>query len=201
MIYGTHNSGTGGKLVWWLRPLAWIINPTSKCQDRNIVQQLEDGIKWFNIQVALVGNKWKFTHGLAIYQEDVIETLALMKCYGTKENPIYFQLYLDKCFWVKNTHEQFLELISTIEKTLCDETFYCQSLWNERDNIRISSQMTKPIKSATEHYWTMGWVKSTKPKNLLDRLPLPKYHAKKYNNKYKSECTKEYLMLDFYELS
>lgn len=31
MILGTHNSATGGKLLWWLKPLAWLINPTSKC--------------------------------------------------------------------------------------------------------------------------------------------------------------------------
>lgn len=101
MILGTHNSATGGKLLWWLRPLAWIINPTSKCQNRTIADQLADGVKVFNLQVAYVGGTWRFTHGLAIYKEDVIETLAMMKACSTKEEPIYFQLYLDKCFWCK----------------------------------------------------------------------------------------------------
>ena len=49
MIYGTHNSATGGKLVWWLRPFAWVINPTSKCQDNSIDEQLQDGVKLFNL--------------------------------------------------------------------------------------------------------------------------------------------------------
>ena len=66
MILGTHNSATGGQLLWWLRPLAWVINPTSKCQDRTIQEQLIDGVKVFNLQVAYVGGKWRFTHGLAI---------------------------------------------------------------------------------------------------------------------------------------
>jgi hypothetical protein len=201
MIYGTHNSGTGGKLVWWQRPLGWFINLVSQCQDRSITQQLEDGIRWFNLQFAFVGGKWKFTHGLAIYQEDLIETIAIMKTYATKENPIYAQLYLDRCFWVKNTHEQFLEIVRDIEDKFCDDTFIIHSIWNEREDRRISPKSIKSIKSAVEHYWTMGWVKSTKPKNLLDRLPLPKYHAKKYNKQYKANNKHKYLMLDFYELT
>ena len=76
MIFGTHNSATGGQLLWW-RPLAWVINPTSKCQDKIITDQLADGVKLFNLQVALVGGKWRFTHGLAIYKEDVIETIVM----------------------------------------------------------------------------------------------------------------------------
>lgn len=46
--------------------------------------------------------------------------------------------------------------------------------------------------------WLMGLSCSTC--KLLIKLPLPKRHAKKYNAKCKSECKKEYLMLDFYEL-
>jgi hypothetical protein len=49
----------------------------------------------------------------------------------------------------------------------------------------------------TEHYWTMGWAK-VNAKSWIDKLPLPKYHAKKYNKKYIDECKKQYLMLDFY---
>ena len=55
MIFGTHNSATGGHLVWWLRPIGGIINITSKCQDKTIAQQLADGVKVFNLQVAFVG--------------------------------------------------------------------------------------------------------------------------------------------------
>ena len=201
MIYGTHNSGTGGKLVWWQRPFGWFINLVSQCQDRSIAQQLEDGVRWFNLQVAYVNKKWVFTHGLAIYEGDLFEALALMKAYATKENPIYFQIYLDRCFWVNNTHEQFLGLYKDIENVLCDDTFVCQSFWNERENKYVPITSKNKIKSATEHYWTMGWVKSTKPKNFLDRLPLPKYHAKKYNKQYKANNKYKYLMLDFYELT
>lgn len=50
-----------------------------------------------------------------------------------------------------------------------------------------------------EHYWTMSWAKNN-AKVWLDTIPLPLRHAKKHNAKYKAECKKPYLMLDFYEL-
>lgn len=124
MIFGTHNSATGGQLLWWLRPLAWLINPTSKCQDKTIQEQLQDGVKLFNLQVAYINGKWRFSHGLAIYKEDVFETLAMMKACATREEPIYFQLYLDKCFWCKQDEIAFIELCSLlISKYLEDEVF------------------------------------------------------------------------------
>lgn len=197
MIYGTHNSATGGKLLWWLRPLAWLINPTSKCQDRSIADQLADGVKVFNLQVAYIGGKWKFTHGLAIYKEDVMLTIRQLRAWATKHEPIYFQLYLDKCFWCKQDVEEFEFLVANVRNELCDDSFVMLSTWVEGTKYYPHKSNCKI--SLSEHYWTMGWVEATKPKGLLDKLPLPKYHARKYNSKYKSECKKKYLMLDYYE--
>ena len=44
MILGTHNSATSSKLVWWQRPLTWIIQPFSRCQSKSIDEQLKDGV-------------------------------------------------------------------------------------------------------------------------------------------------------------
>ena len=197
MILGTHNSATGGRLLWWLRPLAWVINPTSKCQDRTISQQLADGVKVFNLQVAYVNGKWRFTHGLAVYKEDVMLTIRQLRAWATKHEPIYFQLYLDKCFWCKQDVEEFEFLVANIKNELCNTYFIMLSAW-------VESSEYYPHKSNSgisleEHYWTLGWMKSAKPKCLLDRLPLPKYHAKKYNKTYKENNKAEYLMLDYYE--
>lgn len=195
MILGTHNSGTGGELLTWLKPLAWVINPFSKCQDRSITEQLEDGVRLFNLQVAFVGGKWRFSHGLALYKEDVYETLTMMKAYATKEEPIYFQLYLDKCFWCKQDIEEFEFLIEQLKK-ICDEKLIMLCAWVEGTDYSPYKSGKKI--SATEHYWSLGWVKSAKPKCLLDRLPLPRYHAKRYNAKYKENNKAKYLMLDYY---
>ena len=198
MIYGTHNSATGGKLLWWLKPLSWLINPTSKCQDRSIADQLADGVKVFNLQVAYIAGKWRFSHGLALYKEEVWETLKLMRLCASVKEPIYFQLYLDKCFWCKQDIEEFEFFVANIKNELCNSYFLMLSAWVEGTDYYPHKSGSNI--SLSEHYWTMGWVKSTKPKCLLDKLPLPRYHAKKYNKTYKENNKAKYLMLDYYEL-
>lgn len=194
MIYGTHNSATSGSLVWWQKPLAWVINPTSKCQSRTIAQQLADGVKVFNLQVARIGKKWRFTHGLAIYKEDVWETLKLMKLCASVKEPIYFQLYLDKCFWCKQDVEDFEFLVAQIRKEYSTNYFILERTWIEG----VEAWKRGNTLSLEEHYWTLSWAKAN-AKSWIDYLPLPKRHAKKYNAKYKGECKSKYLMLDYYE--
>lgn len=195
MKLGTHNSATGGKLLWWLKPLSWIINPTSKCQDRTIQEQLQDGVKLFNLQIAYINGKWRFSHGLALYKEDVIESIEMMKACASEEEPIYFQLYLDKSYWCKSKRDEFEKLISRLYKEYCDDNFVLLDAWDERISYHWHCAGVKM--SLEEHYWTLSW---SKDKSWIDKIPLPKRHAKKYNTKYKNECKKQYLMLDFYNI-
>jgi hypothetical protein len=67
------------------------------------------------------------------------------------------------------------------------------------DGSKVDPCVKEPNLSLEEHYWSMGWAK-VNAKSWIDYLPLPKRHAKKYNSKYKKECTKQYLMLDFYDI-
>lgn len=195
MIFGTHNSATGGKLLWWLRPIGGVINLTSKCQSRTIADQLADGVRVFNLQVSFVGGKWRFSHGLAVYKEDVFETLAMMKSCAVEE-PIYFQLYMDRCIWATNSETAFVQLVADIKKQFCSPKFVMLCAWIEGTD-KYPHKSSRKI-SLEEKYWTLNWSKSVK--GLLNKLPLPKYHAKKYNKGYKENCNKDYLMLDYYEL-
>ena len=198
MKLGTHNSATGGQLLWWLRPFAWIINPTSKCQDRTIADQLADGVKVFNLQVAYVGGKWRFSHGLALYKEDVMLTIRQLRAWATKHEPIYIQLYLDKCFWCKQDEIAFIELVSIIRAELLEDgVFMMFDPWIEGTNEYFRMGNVFETELMEEHYWTLAWGKMY-GKTWIDKLPLPKYHAKKFNAKYKNNCKSKYLMLDFY---
>lgn len=199
MIYGTHNSATGGQLVWWLRPLAWLVNLTSKCQTKSIEEQLKDGVRLFNLQVTKYRGKWVFSHGAAIYKEELIPILALMKLYASEEKPIYFNLYLDDNWFTGQPDEEFKRLVRELLQ-----------VYNRDSNVKmlyawIEGSDEYPYKSGIqlsyeEHYWTLLWAKKY-AKSLLDWLPLPKLHARSYNAKYKKSCNKEFLMLDFYEFS
>lgn len=196
MILGTHNSATGGELLWWLKPFAWVINPTSKCQDKTIQEQLADGVRLFNLQVAYIGGKWRFSHGLALYREDVMLTMRQLRAWATKHKPIYFQLYLDKCFWCKQDIEEFEKLINHINDTLCCECFCMLPPWVEGTDITYEGGSFSL--RWEERYWSKSWGKMY-GKTWLDKMPLPRRHARKYNDKYKKERVAEYLMLDFYD--
>lgn len=195
MIFGTHNSATGGQLLWWLRPLACLINLTSKCQDKTIQEQLQDGVKVFNLQVAYINGKWRFSHGLALYKEDVMLTIRQLRAWATKHEPIYFQLYLDKCFWCKQNIEEFEKLINHINDTLCCECFCMLPPWVEGTDITYKGGNFSL--RWEERYWSKSWGQMY-GKSWLDKIPLPRRHARKYNEKYKKECVADYLMLDFY---
>lgn len=195
MIYGTHNSATGDKLLWWLRPFAWIINLTSKCQNKSIKQQLEDGIRLFNLQVTYYKDNWHFSHGSAIYETDLFETLAIMKTYSKPEDPIYFQLYLDRCFWTKQNQPEFAKLIANIKQKFCCPYFVMLYAWIEGTN-KYPHRSSSKLKWE-EHYWSTTWAKN---KSWWNKIPLPKRHAKKYNKQYIDECKTKYLMLDFYNI-
>lgn len=195
MILGTHNSATGGELLWWLKPFAWVINPTSKCQDRTIQEQLADGVRLFNLQVAYINGKWRFSHGLALYKEDVMLTIRQLRAWATKHEPIYFQLYLDRSFWCKQDVEEFGKLIDEIKGNLCSDSFVLLPPWVEGTDITYKG--SPGTLGWEECYWTRSWAKEN-AQSWVDYLPLPRRHARKYNEKYKKECVADYLMLDFY---
>ena len=199
MIFGTHNSATGGKLLWWLRPFAWVINPTTKCQDKTISDQLADGVKLFNLQVSYIGGKWRFTHGLAVYNEDVIDTIAKMRACASAKQPIYFQLVLDKCLWATNSDTVFAQLVADIKKQFCCPYFVMLYAWVEGTDTYYDGTDCYPHPEWEEHYWTLNWGKMY-GKTWLDKLPLPKRHARLHNEEYKKNCKTEYLMLDYYGL-
>ncbi|MBQ8270436.1 MAG: hypothetical protein IJZ22_04415 [Bacteroidaceae bacterium] len=195
MIHGTHNSGTGGRLVWWQRPFAFILNCTSRCQERSIAEQVQDNVKLFNLQVTYYKGEWHFSHGLCIYEERLFEALGIMRAAADKKAPIYFQLCLDKNFICGQKRELFLKLVKDIKDYYCAPHFVMLSAWIEGSDIY--PHKSKKVIDKREHYWTKAWGKSF-GKSFIDRLPLPLRHAKLYNAKYRKECESKYLMLDFY---
>ena len=197
MKLGTHNSATGGKLIWWQRPIAWLLNITAKCQQRTIEEQLEDGVKLFNLQVTLYNGEWHFSHGTTIYKEKLLETLALIEMYAKPHEPIFFNLYLDDNFFLGQNCEEFRALIKDV-----------QAMYNGREGLTFLYGWIEGSEeyfrsgvniSCEEHYWSLGWAKKN-AKSWIDYLPLPKRHAIKHNDVYIANCKEEYLMLDYYDL-
>lgn len=198
MIIGTHNSATSGRLVWWLRPLSWLLHLTSRCQSKSIQEQLCDGVRLFNLQVCKYKGEWHISHGLCIYEAKLFDILDALKLYSdTFGEEIIFQLYLDKNFFAGQDEKKFLELVGEVKKKYCSPKFVMQMAWIEGTNKY--PHKTGYQLSIEEHYWTKTWsLRQTS--SWLNRLPLPRYHAKRYNKGYRISCKAEYLMLDYYEL-
>ena len=197
MILGTHNSGTAGPLVWWQRPFAFILNPTSRCQEKSITEQLKDGVKLFNLQITRYCGKWHFSHGLCIYKETLFEALGIMRAAARKGAPIYFQLYLDKNFFCGQEKELFKKLVKDIKDYYCAPHFVMLSAWIEGSK-EYPHKARKGI-NHREHYWSQAWGKAF-GKSFIDRLPLPLRHAKLHNAGYREKSDCKYLMLDFYNI-
>ena len=195
---GTHNSGTSSKLVWWQRPFCYLLNLTSRCQTLSIEDQLKNNVRLFNLQVTFYKNECVFSHGLCIYTGKLLDAIESMKQYATKESPVYFQLFLDKNFLLGQNKEAFKKLVCDLLDDLGDTNVYMVYAYIEgskeyphrNGNIKINT---------SEHYWTTSWAKAN-AKSWIDKLPLPKRHAKIYNDKYMEENKADYLMLDFIEI-
>lgn len=195
MILGTHNSATSSRLVWWQRPFSLLLHLTSRCQNRSIGEQLEDGVRLFNLQVCKYKGEWHISHGLCIYEAKLWRVLDAMKLYSEAYGEkIIFQLYLDNNFFVGQDEEKFLELVGEVKKNYCSPYFVLHTAWVEGTNKY--PHKTEQKLSIEEHYWTTSWAKD---RTMLDKLPLPKRHAKRYNKIYRQGCKADYLMLDFYE--
>lgn len=193
---GTHNSGTFSKLIWWQRPFGWLINLTSRCQTLSIEEQLKNNVRFFNLQVTYYKGQWVFSHGMAIYSERLMDAIELMNQYATTDCPVYYQLYLDKNFLLGQSINEFKILVGNLlSKYNNVKMIYA---YVEGSDIYLYKNLKDDV-NCSEHYWTMTWAKSD-AKSILDYIPLPKRHAKKFNKKYIDENKSDYLMLDFIEI-
>ena len=195
---GTHNSGTSYKLVWWQRLFTLPFQLVSQCQTRTIEQQLEDGIKWFNLQITYYNDEFVFSHGICIYDYKVNDVLMEMLKYSSKECPIYFTLSLDKNFLLGQNEDKYKEYVEFV-KSFCKNHPTIKLLYAVIEGKNEFIYRSKNSINCGEHYCTLNWSK-LHAKSWIDKLPLPKRHAKIYNKQYIEENKFDYLMLDFYEI-
>lgn len=195
---GTHNSGTSSKLVWWQRPFGFILHTSARCQTLSIEEQLQQNVRLFNLQITRYKNEWVFSHGLCIYTDKFYDAINTMVKYASEDCPIYFQLFLDKNFLLGQNKVEFKKLVDDLVDELKGTNVYLRYAYIEGTEDYLYSNST-PTLNISEHYWTLSWSKNNS-KSWLDKLPLPKRHAKKYNKQYIENNKADYLMLDFIEI-
>lgn len=195
MTFSTHNSGTGEKLVWWQRPFSALLNATARCQSMTIKEQLDFGVKFFNLQITKYKNEWVFSHGLCIYDYRLFDALSIMNEYATTEKPIYYQLYLDKNFLLKQDNESFKTLVDLLKvKSDQSNVKIVKALIEGSNELCYKSNI---VLNCYESYWTKSWAKCN-AKSWIDLLPLPKRWSKLHNQEaYECGLKYDYFMGDF----
>ena len=125
------------------------------------------------------------------------DAISKMVQYATPESPVYFQLFLDKNLLLGQNNKEFRKMVDELNNELKNTNVYMLYAYIEgtneypyRSNIKLN---------VSEHYWTISWA-DVNAKSWIDKIPLPKRHAKIYNEKYKEENKSDYLMLDFVEI-
>jgi hypothetical protein len=199
LLFGTHNSGTSSKLIWWQRLFAPILHLTSRCQSRTISEQINDGIVLFNFQVCYYRNDWYFSHGMCIYVDKLFDSIHMIQdeLNKDKSKKIYIQLSLDNNFLIGQNKDEYKKLVNLLITEYSNERLIFINCLIENGDILYNNP--KHGLKYVEHYWTSSWGKLNGT-SWLDKLPLPKRHAKKFNKDYIKSCKKGVLMLDFYDI-
>lgn len=100
MTLASHNSISYAKPQWWFKSL----NFTSKCQNKDIIEQFNCGVRLFNLRARLDNDKWVGAHGLATYKhlqlDTALQTLSTLAT--TTEDIIDVNIVLETLWWDKD---------------------------------------------------------------------------------------------------
>lgn len=182
MKLGTHNTLSYNKPQWYFR----IFNFIGKCQDLNIYQQYDAGVRYYDIRVKIKNNKVVSGHGLLTYNiniEDILDFLndqATCKVRIVLENDIFDRIF--------NSKKKEGVLISFMQKWLNKYTAITfTGCYKKRPWTKLIEIDDVPHKDCFERY---------EGKNF--KFPYPRYYAKKNNKYYWSKVNDEYYsIMDF----
>lgn len=178
MKLGTHNSLSYCKPQWYFR----LFNFIGKCQDLNIYEQYEAGVRYYDIRVKFKKDKIVSGHGLLTYNINVEDVLDFLNDQATCNVRIVLETNL---FSSKKDESK---LLDTMEKWLNKYTAITfTGCYKKKPWTRLIEMEEIPYKDCFEFY---------KGKNL--KFPYPRYYAKKKNKGYwKQVNDKYYSIMDF----
>lgn len=180
MILATHNSLSYLKPQWWLRPFAWV----GRCQSLTIEQQLEYGVRYFDIRVRVRGQKLMSGHGLLTYNVNLLKILETIE----QRVGVVVRLTLEDTKATKEQQQTFINFCIMCELRYEKIFFvggYQKGTWEHIYEFDHSSG------DITECYWTYSKKRW---------FPFPKLYAWLNNKRYKTIETEGYLMLDYVQL-
>lgn len=193
-MLGSHNSLTSYPCLWYLRPF----NVFSKCQSKTIEEQLDAGVRFFDIRIKMKPDgSYCFAHGLAKYKcNSLMHILDVLEGYANlKDTEVYFRVMLE--YNRKPKHydvikEALKNLITTVMSDRVSP-YFCGAYAKWDYEEIMSGNIYLPI---THKYSScIGW------KRFIHCIPYlyAKKHNKEFKEKYKDILSdgKQVLLLDF----
>ena len=211
-MLATHDSLTGHKLkTWWLYPFLF----TAKCQNKTIEEQLEIGVRYFDLRFREYKGKLYAAHGVIIFNITLEQVIHILKTFTdrTKET-VYFRILFENAL-VKDSinYDQFKELVlskldtSNYLKLHCignkktwDLTYYLDiPFYGKNDyyicNKDISKKIDEIYNSIDRTDLSVYECYTYKGIKRLFGLPYPKLAANKINKHIKQSSN--FTMIDF----
>lgn len=190
MILSSHNTMTYlPPKKWWMK----IFKPIYQCQNKSITQQLDEGVRYFDIRISFDKfDNLEFRHGLVAFKGDVNALFRILDNYSsTNREEIVCRIVLER---IKDNLDfiLFRNFCSKIVKEYPNIWFVCGEYKKTKEAIYPFQQYTGILNpSVIEMY---GSVRG----KFLGRI-FPKLYAKKYNKRLTNAYSDDYryLMIDF----
>lgn len=195
MYYASHNCFTGYSIKGWYKLIWPIAKIGAECQHLSATEQYKLGCRYFQLQIAHNGKDWYISHGIVLYNVTLQQALEEIQSCLTEGDRVYIELVLDNNFFLKQASEEefnkVIEYVQNFDKRMLLYKSILEKEWKVTQYL--------PEIGLTMQFWTMSWAKQFN--NLLYRIPLPKYWAKRNNKTYKEQYKDApYLMLDFIDI-
>ena len=171
---GSHNSLTyASPKKWW----GWLAVPVWKCQRLNLSQQINAGVRCFDIRCAWDGHKFIGAHGLIDLKIDIITALRFIAYLS--DDKAYIRIILEKGGDNPQICELFKEECKHWQKLWPGMTFFCgrsKKTWAKVANVPDGPDVIQHIGSMKSRWGEIFpglWA-------IMHRKDIP---AEYYNNK------------------
>lgn len=88
-MLGSHNSISYLPIRGWRR----VLRPWVRCQDQTLLEQYDNGVRYFDIRIRRKDNAWVFCHNSAIFDDNVRAWSDIFKL--AERSGVYFRFILD----------------------------------------------------------------------------------------------------------
>lgn len=193
-MIGSHNSFSylPPKNVW-----GWVTKPWGKCQSLNIKEQYNKDVRYFDIRINIINDRWHIVHNKIDYGSIIDNHLYTTMVELSKNGDVYFRIIFDKRTKPKDEEyylSRFKDIIDDMKYFVPNVNITeCITFWNWKNyeelcTCKLSVVLEKHTSVCSPWY-----------KYILGT----KWFAKKYNKEYNCKTNREtksgVILLDYIE--